>query len=261
MSLLKKIATGLGFLGPVYRGKPGMRAYAIGDVHGCLAQLNAMLDHIERDVSDYAGKAYLILLGDVVDRGPDSRGVIERLRTYQHPALRKVMLMGNHEEFLLRALDGEAGTLRRWLEFGGAECVASYGLSAHRLLAAEEDDAVAMLRNAIPAAHIAFLSEFGDTLRFGDYLFVHAGIRPGLALDQQSHADLRWIRDPFLTHRGDYGFMVVHGHTITDTVDEQANRIGIDTGTYRGGPLTALVVENTERRYLSIGGQSGGGLP
>lgn len=257
MTFFSKLSKHLGFGGASYKGKPGMRAYAVGDVHGCIGHLEALLGLIDADLSGFAGTSCVVFLGDLIDRGPDSRAVIEKLLTYNRDRVRPIFLMGNHEEFMLRSVAGELGAIHRWLEFGGAECVASYGLTADRLLSVEEGAAAALLREAIPARHLDFISGFGDTFAFGEYLFVHAGIRPGLALDRQEHGDLRWIREPFLSHRGSHGFMVVHGHTITEDVEERSNRIGIDTGAYRGGPLTALVVENEERRYLSTSGQAG----
>jgi serine/threonine protein phosphatase 1 len=233
-------------------GKPGARAYAVGDVHGCLAQLDQLLAQIDSDLNVRpVGEAFLVFVGDLIDRGPDSRGVIERLRTYQRPGVRPIFLAGNHEEYLLRVLSGERGVLDNWLDYGGKECVESYGVVSDVLAAMPEDEAIALLRRHIPAEHRRFIESFGDTFRFGDYLFVHAGIRPGLPLEQQRRADLRWIRDPFLHDQGDHGFVVVHGHTIVDEVQEMSNRIGIDTGAYRTGILTALAIDGAERRFFS----------
>ena len=106
----------------------------------------------------------------------------------------------------------------------------------------------------VPSEHVEFLETFVDSCRFGDYLFVHAGIRPGIAVEEQDRKDLRWIRDPFLSDAQDHGCVVVHGHTISKGVDERSNRIGIDTGAYRSGVLTALAIEGAERRYLATGG-------
>ena len=124
------------------------------------------------------------------------------------------------------------------------------GAQGRFVLIAPDEVAVATIRAAIPAAHVEFLKGFVDTCRFGDYLFVHAGIRPGVALDRQRQSDLRWIREPFLVDEADHGFIVVHGHTISPAVDERANRIGIDTGAYRSGTLTALAIEGAKRWFL-----------
>lgn len=239
-------------------GKFGARAYGVGDVHGCLSLLDRLLDQIEADIANRpVPEAYLVFVGDLVDRGPDSKGVVERLLTYHHPGIKSIFLMGNHEEFALRVLSGERDVLKTWLEYGGKEFVASYGLSGDELLGLPEREALARVRQAVPAEHRRFLKGFADTFRFGDYLFVHAGVRPGLALEEQVRADLRWIREPFLDDAGDHGFVVVHGHTITDEVEQRRNRIAIDTGAYRTGILTALVVDGPERRFLS----TSNGLP
>lgn len=255
MRLLSNLAAKIGLGGDVYRGRPGARVYAVGDVHGSINHLNRMLKMVEADLVGYDGVVYLVFLGDLIDRGPDSRGVVDRIMTYRIRGNPPICIMGNHEEFLLLSLAGQAETMRRWLEYGGVDCVRSYGVDADQLVRMSDHAALGALSRAIPKEHVAFIEGFGDTFRFGDYLFVHAGIRPGLPLDRQDHADLRWIREPFLSYRGNHGFMVVHGHTVTETVDERANRIGIDTGAYSGGPLTALVVEGATRRYLSTGGQ------
>ena len=113
-----------------------------------------------------------------------------------------------------------------------------------------DEDGLAAIRGAIPKEHVKFLESFDDSCRFGDYLFVHAGIRPGVELDQQRQSDLRWIRDPFLFDETDHGFVVVHGHTIRSEVEVRPNRIGIDTGAYRTGVLTALAIEGNESWLL-----------
>jgi serine/threonine protein phosphatase 1 len=235
---------------------PGYRLYAVGDVHGrddllgdLLAQIEA--DHRRRDKA----RLVLVFLGDLIDRGPSSRQVVERLRTYRPAATRRVFLAGNHEEVLLRILAGDASLIADWLRFGGAECLASYGLDAARLRRLPAAQALESIVAAVPQPHRQFLAEFEDTFRAGDYLFVHAGIRPGLPLDQQSRTDLRWIRDPFLKDGSDHGFTVVHGHTIREQVDERVNRIGIDTGAYRSGILTALGLEGPDRWYLQANAQ------
>jgi len=229
----------------------GYRAYAVGDIHGRLDLLDRLLAAIEQDLERRpARKALLVFLGDLIDRGPDSRGVVERLRTYRHEGLRPYFLAGNHEEVLLRLLSGERGILDSWLKYGGAECLQSYGRDPATLAGQNERTAIAMVKDVIPGDHVRFIGSFADTLRLGDYLFVHAGIRPGLDLSLQNQSDLRWIRSQFLDHEDDHGFVVVHGHTISDGVDERANRIGIDTGAYRTGKLTALAMEGEERWTL-----------
>jgi serine/threonine protein phosphatase 1 len=229
----------------------GRRIYAIGDVHGRLDLLDQLLAQIDADdVSRGEARTGIIFLGDLVDRGPDSSGVVERVRTLctQRPDTR--CLCGNHEEIFLAAYDGDTDMLRLLLRAGGYETLLSYGLSAAEIDAASITELADMIVRDIPAEHIAFLRSLEDYLVEGDYLFVHAGIRPGMPLERQVTRDLRWIRDPFLGHAGSHGKMVVHGHTITDGVDERGNRIGIDTGAYRTGRLTALGVELGQRWIL-----------
>ena len=241
------------------RGKAGARAYAVGDIHGRLDLLDALLARIEADMAAREPRrTFIVFLGDLIDRGADSAGVVERLRTYRPRHARPIFLAGNHEEVMLEILGGRADILADWMKFGGAECAASYGIDVDRLRRMDEAEALEVLRKAVPRAHVEFLEGFGDTFSFGDYLFVHAGIRPGLALDAQDRKDLRWIREPFLSDVKEHGFMVVHGHTIVETVQERPNRIGIDTGAYRSNVLTALAVEEDRRWYLSTAPEDGG---
>lgn len=233
------------------RGPKGYRAYAVGDVHGRLDLLDQLLGQIELDVERRpARRNLLVMLGDLIDRGPASRGVVERLRTYRHELIKPYFLGGNHEEVLLRILKGERGVLANWLKFGGAECLRSYDCDPTQLDLRNERSALALVRQAIPEEHARFIAGFADTLRFGDYLFVHAGIRPGVDVSLQTQADLRWIRSPFLEHEADHGLVIVHGHSIHPAVDERSNRIGIDTGAYRTGLLTALAIEGGSRWTL-----------
>jgi len=233
------------------KGARGCRAYVIGDVHGRLDLLERLLAEIERDLVERPSrKALLVFLGDLIDRGPHSAQVIERLRTYGVPGLRTVFLLGNHEEVLLRILAGDAALITQWRWFGGAECLESYGVEPSAIAQLDDQAALEAVRAAIPKEHAEFIGSFVDTCRFGDYLFVHAGIRPGVMVEEQVQSDLRWIREPFLLDDTDHGCVVVHGHTISEEIDERQNRIGIDTGAYRTGVLTALVIEGEQRRYL-----------
>jgi serine/threonine protein phosphatase 1 len=233
-------------------GKDGARAYAVGDIHGRLDLLEALLARIEADIAKRPRKGtFIVFLGDLIDRGPASAGVVERLRTFRPGYGRAIFLAGNHEEVLLRVVGGDAAILADWLKFGGAECLASYGVDPDALRRMEDDEAIAAVRAAVPRAHVEFIEGFGDTFRFGDYLFVHAGIRPGIAVEEQDRMDLRWIREPFLSDAKEHGFVVVHGHTIVPRVDERPNRIAIDTGAYHSGILTAVGIEDGERWFLS----------
>jgi serine/threonine protein phosphatase 1 len=238
---------------------PGYRVYAVGDVHGRLDLLDEALARIEADIDSRASaQNILVFLGDLIDRGPSSAQVIERVRTYRRPSVRTVFLSGNHEEVLLRLLRGEGRFLRDWLSFGGAECARSYGISSTALKRMDPSQSVEVLRQKIPAHDQAFLKTFVDTFRIGSYLFVHAGVRPGVPLSDQTQADLRWIRRPFLDNDDDHGFIVVHGHTIAEQVDVRANRIGLDTGAYRSGVLTAMGLEGRERWFLQTGPERAG---
>lgn len=232
-------------------GARGYRAYVIGDIHGRHDLLEALLAKIHADLQhDPISRTLLVFVGDLIDRGPGSAQVLERLRTYDRPGIRTVFLLGNHEEVLLRILGGDTSLISGWLRFGGLECLQSYGIDAANVRGRSAGELVETVRTAIPAAHLEFLRSFVDSCRFGDYLFVHAGIRPGIPLEQQQQTDLRWIREPFLRDETDHGFVVVHGHTIHRKVQERSNRIGIDTGAYRTGVLTALVIEGKERRLI-----------
>jgi serine/threonine protein phosphatase 1 len=229
-------------------GARGYRAYVVGDIHGRVDLLEHLLAKIHADLQHRpARKALLVFVGDLIDRGPSSAQVLERLRTYRREGVRPVFLLGNHEEVLLRILGGDVSVVDSWLRFGGLQCLQSYGVSFARLRDRPAEEVVEIVRGAVPQHHVEFLETFVDSCRFGDYLFVHAGIRPGVEVDRQSQSDLRWIREPFLFDESDHGFVVVHGHTIRDEVEERSNRIGIDTGAYRSGVLTALAIESADR--------------
>ena len=237
------------------KGPPGSRAYAIGDVHGRLDLMLDLLATIEADTAARGpAKTWLVFLGDLVDRGPDSKGVIDHLINSPPGFGRSVFLKGNHEEFFESVLMGDDGLVQRWLTYGGSECAASYGVSSGWALNASQTDIMDRLISEVPKSHVEFLGNMADTFRFGDYLFVHAGVRPGVQLEKQVSGDLRWIREGFLEDPSDHGVVVVHGHTIVEAPEERPNRIGIDTGAYRTGMLTALGLEGTERWYLTAHG-------
>lgn len=230
------------------RGAQGYRAYVVGDIHGRLDLLEELLAKIHAELQHKpAPKTLLVFVGDLVDRGPSSAQVIERLRTYRRPGIEPIFLLGNHEEVLLRILTGDTSLIPSWLQFGGSQCLQSYGVEAHDLRRRAPDEIAEVARTVIPEDHVDFLKGFADSCRFGDYLFVHAGVRPGIDLEQQSQSDLRWIREPFLSDDTDHGFIVVHGHTISENVEERPNRIAVDTGAYRTGTLTALAIEDLDR--------------
>ncbi|UUL83016.1 metallophosphoesterase family protein [Sphingomonas qomolangmaensis] len=230
----------------------GQRVYAIGDIHGCLAETETLLAKIEHDNAGRpAAETHLIFLGDLMDRGPDSAGVIEKLRTLSLDWATPRFLTGNHEELFLGALAGERDALKVFARAGGRETMQSYGMSPAQFDEATWDDLEAHLPTLVSDEHRAFIEGFETMLVFGDYLFVHAGIRPDVPLDEQRTSDLFWIREPFLSHRGSLSHVVVHGHTVTEAVDERRWRIGIDTGAYGSGRLTAIGLQGTERWFLS----------
>lgn len=241
----------------------GVRLYAVGDIHGHAGLLEEMLAAIERDIrSGGKAKNIVVFLGDLIDRGPDSAAVVERLRSLDQRLFRPVFLTGNHEEVLVRILDGEETVVGDWLRFGGLQCASSYGLDPARLRAMRSAHAAKVIRNAIPESHAQFLRSFADSFSAGDYLFVHAGIRPGIPLEQQSVQDLRWIRSPFLEHDQRHPKTVVHGHTISKDIERRPGRIGLDTGAYRTGLLSAIVLEGARQRPIQVGlkGRPGDGV-
>lgn len=236
-----------------FKGPEGETVYAIGDVHGCSGELEVLLKRIDGEISSGGRPAQLVFLGDYVDRGPDSAGVIARLVDDSLPGDRQSFLMGNHEESMLAVLDGDLETLSGWLRYGGLETLQSYGIDRGEVLRLGSDLPDRM-REVIPEAHVEFMRSCEDFVKTGDYLFVHAGIRPGVALSDQDTADLRWIRSGFLDDdQTDHGMMVVHGHSVVEEPEIRSNRIGIDTGCYRSGCLSALVIEGQNRRFLSTG--------
>jgi serine/threonine protein phosphatase 1 len=241
---------------PVVRAvPPGMLVYAIGDIHGRDDLFAALLDQIAQDRTDRAHeKCALILLGDLVDRGPDSASVVERALALAPGFDHFHFLIGNHEECMLAALTGDERALRYFVRIGGDATVRSYMCDDPAYDAATFEELAKIFPAVVPQRHIDFLGNGEDQVEYGDYLFVHAGVRPGVALDKQRLSDLRWIREEFLSHGADFGRMIVHGHTITEAVDEQSNRIGIDTGAYHSGRLTALGLSGDERWTLQTGG-------
>jgi serine/threonine protein phosphatase 1 len=248
--------------GPGPRGARGLRAYVIGDIHGRLDLLDTLLDKIHDELHRRpARKTLLVFVGDLIDRGPQSAQVIERLRTYKKHGVRPIFLLGNHEEVLLRILGGDKSLIDSWLKFGGLQCLQSYEVDTKRLRSLSSDEILKIIQDAVPKQHRAFLEEFVDSCRFGDYLVVHAGIRPGVEVDQQRQSDLRWIREPFLFDETDHGFVVIHGHTIRPEVELRPNRIGIDTGAYRSGVLTALAIEGSKSWFLDTSKATGASVP
>jgi serine/threonine protein phosphatase 1 len=227
-----------------------VRVYAIGDIHGCLVELDALMAKIVEDAAGFDGERQLVFLGDYVDRGPDSRGVLDRLLALPE-GFEPHYILGNHDQTLLDFLENPS-LLRDWRDFGGRETLMSYGVTPPRfdneMSYAQARD---MLRSVMPPSHLDFLGSLKYFVTIGTYHFVHAGIRPGVALDRQAPEDLLWIRDEFLLSDVDHGVVVVHGHTPTEEPAKQSNRISVDTGAYATGRLTAAVLERTLCRFLS----------
>lgn len=230
----------------------GKRVYAVGDIHGCLDLLERLLAQIAEDEAGRPpAETLLIFLGDLVDRGPDSRGVVERLLALQRSGTPARFLRGNHEEVFVRAASGDSKATRFLVRIGGKETILSYGISDEEYRELDFAALSRALQQRVPREHVDFLSGFERWIELGDYLFVHAGIRPGVAVEEQCDSDLCWIRDDFLRHRESFGKMVVHGHSITDHAEIRSNRIGIDTGAFYSGKLTALGLEGGDRWILS----------
>ena len=224
----------------------GRRVYAIGDIHGRLDKLTTLHSLIAADFSRRpTGSAVLVHLGDAIDQGPDSAGVVSLLAAGPPiPGMSVVNVLGDHERMLLDALDGDRAAATDWLWAGGKEALLSWGLSPD--LPREEWE------SALPAPHVAWLRGLLLTHREGSYLFVHAGIRPGLLLTEQSRDDLVTMRQPFLSTEQDHGFVVVHGHSSSPSVHIAANRIGLDTGAGIGGKLTCAVLEDDLIGLLAV---------
>jgi len=227
---------------------PGLRLYAIGDIHGRLDLLAQLLEKIDEDSRVAIGTVRKVFLGDYVDRGLYSRQVIDRLielrSQEKHPP---VLLLGNHEQVMRELLRGRDGDLLQdWLRFGGRETLMSYGIAP----ASEPQAVIAGLREKIAPAHVDFLERLETSASFGDYFFCHAGVRPGVDLATQREQDLVWIRHEFLGHKQPHGKIIVHGHTISTKAEFKSNRINIDTGAYATGCLTALGLEGTRQWLL-----------
>jgi serine/threonine protein phosphatase 1 len=226
------------------------RLYVIGDIHGRLDLLDRLIEAIRRDVGDHGNDSLTVTLGDYIDRGPDSRGVIERLLTNPFPG-RFIALKGNHEALLETFLEKPAmGS--QWRYLGGLETLHSFGVPVASLIVDQNyEKAAAQLRNALSQDHLKFLAALKTSLFIGDYFLCHAGVRPGIPLEQQAEEDLLWIRDEFLDSPMDFGKIVVHGHTPVEEPEVKSNRINIDTGAFATGKLTCVVLGGDTRRFIS----------
>lgn len=242
---------------PAYRAapalvSPGTRVYAVGDIHGCVGPLRALHEMILDDsASAPSERKVIIYIGDYIDRGLQSRQVVELLINDPLPGFKSVYLRGNHEDFMLRFLD-DPSVGQLWFANGGNATLDSYGVGMSK--ANNFEERMETMRDELavnlPERHFAFFLALKHTHVEGDYFFAHAGIRPGVALDSQEPEDLMWVRNEFLKSGADHGKIVVHGHSITDELDIRHNRIGIDTGAFMNGRLTCLVLEGGDRSFL-----------
>lgn len=227
------------------RTPPGCRVYAVGDIHGRADLLARLLAAIAADSRRRRpARSILIFLGDYIDRGGDSRGVLNILLDGLPPSFEPVFLRGNHEAMLLDCLHGFSDA-ELWLRNGGLNTLESYGVDWRSVWRSGD----AFLKG-MPHRHLIFLERLCACAILGDYFFSHAGVRPGTRLDQQSEHDLLWIRSEFLDHAGDFGKVVVHGHTPAPKAVDRSNRIGVDTRAWLTGRLTAVALEGDRRRFL-----------
>lgn len=242
--------------GPPAAVPPGRRVYAVGDIHGRADLLSRLVDDLRADVAKggFEGRPILVFLGDYIDRGFQSKEVIDILLSERLSLFETYFLKGNHEAAMLQFL-GDPSIGPRWAEFGGAETLVSYGVRPPRNRTSMEqwEEASEALHAAVPSEHLHFLTNLDLSVRIGDYVFVHAGVRPGVALDQQTEYDLLWIREEFLADRRPLGAVIVHGHTPAQRPHRDSRRIGLDTGAYLSGRLTAARFEHDAVEFISTG--------
>lgn len=232
-----------------------LRVYAIGDVHGCLAQLKEVHQWIEQDLGKYPVAEWKIIhVGDYVDRGEDSRGVIDYLIERCSKDDRNICLKGNHDLMFSAGVGGDKRLTEIWLRNGAEATLASYDLSIDDFMVRHVDGRG--FDDAIPKPHIEFLDRLGYSLRLGDYLFVHAGIHPRHALEDQKPEDMLWIRDRFIESSKEFDAVIVHGHTPSRKIDVRPNRVGIDTGAVYGGDLSCLVLDGARKLRLTLDGRA-----
>lgn len=234
----------------------GTRVYAVGDIHGRYDVLREMDELI---INDYEASGAgltptVVYLGDYVDRGFQSRELLDHFVAHSPIPYQKVFLLGNHDQWFLKFLEGE-DVAQSWLRYGGDATLLSYGIRPNM----RQDQAARMqamhteMVEKMPSSHKEFLTSLEYAFAFGDYFFCHAGVRPDLPLSAQQDQDLIWIREPFLSATVDYGKIIVHGHTVEEAPAMRKNRIGVDTGAYQTGNLTCVVLEENDIRFLSTG--------
>lgn len=232
---------------------PAFPIYAIGDVHGCLDLLLNAEQKIAADMERNKTPGLIVMLGDYIDRGPNSSAVLEHLCQAPMEGTRRILLRGNHEAAFLQFVEAPLQNLQ-WLEFGGRQTLLSYGIDVKHYLTREarkQRRLETTLNTFIPEAHLALIRSMPIYLRFGKYLFVHAGVRPSIPLESQLDEDLLWIREPFLSSGPDLPYFVIHGHSPVPEPQVGASRICIDTGAVASGRLTVLKIQNESASVLS----------
>jgi len=233
---------------------PNMRIYAIGDVHGYLDLLNSVYQKITTDLNSIGNRQYkVVFLGDYIDRGPDSAGCVQFLTELLAKDNHVICLKGNHEDKLQRFLANPTELADSFFGYGGTECAMSYGVNMRGFNYTNEEivDVCAELDKKIPAEHQQFYAKLAKSVMFGDYFFCHAGVRPGVALDEQEDNDLMCIRSEFVAHKALYDKVIVHGHTPAYPIETLPNRINVDTCAYDTGVLSCLVLEDLSYRVIS----------
>jgi len=229
----------------------GRRVYAIGDIHGRNDLLNILIEKIVADDHERGeAQSEIIFLGDLVDRGPDSSGVIETAMALKRELGDVRFLMGNHEEVYLKAAEGDKKAVKFFNRIGGKETILSYDISIKEYMDMDHAELAERIPSLFPESHVKFVESFEDQIIIGDYAFVHAGIRPGIALSEQKPKDLRWIREEFLSEKKPHEKVIIYGHTINNDVVEKSNRIGIDTGAYYSEKLTAIGLQEADHWYI-----------
>jgi serine/threonine protein phosphatase 1 len=229
----------------------GQRVYAIGDIHGMADLLRTLLTKIQSDIAEHPeAEARLVFLGDYVDRGSDSKGVLDYLLS-DPVAAPSTYLMGNHEELMLQFLE-DPEVAEQWRHLGGLETLHSYGVDIAEVLRGRGyEHARNELADRLPEDHLRFLQDLQSSTEYGDYFFCHAGVRPGVSLAQQERSDLLWTRDEFLSSEEGFEKVVVHGHSPCEEVYVGGNRINVDTGAYATQRLSAVCLFETERQVIS----------
>ncbi len=226
------------------------RVYAVGDIHGCYHLLKGVLEKIDKDMQKRPDieNTSLIFLGDYIDRGPDSKKVIDEFTKDKKDNIQRIYIKGNHEDTLLQFIENPS-VLDSWQHYGGLETLYSYGVDMRLVQKGNEAVRDAFL-SALPEKHFKFYHDLPTSFLLGDYFFCHAGIKPDVPLDQQEDEDLMWIRNEFLQSTEDYQKVIVHGHTPVKAPEIWKNRINIDTGAYASGKLTCLRLEGETKKCL-----------